>query len=130
MLFTFADQVMSWYVNGNEQKLGQIFLDEGYEGLREELDPKTEEEWEVVKDNFVIFSGVLILLVVKNMTFFLELLAKGKGKKIRTLLQIEDKKYDDVWAVIMDVMLDGFCKKKMAERTLEQITALLEFYEV
>ena len=130
MLFTFADQVMSWYVNGNEQKLGQVFLDEGYEGLQKELAVKKDEEWMIVKDNFVIFSGLLILLVVKNMTFFLELLNAGKGEKIRSLLQIEDAKYDDVWAVTIDVMLDGFCKKKIAERSLEQITALLEFYEV
>lgn len=135
MLFSYADQVMSWYVNGKEKELANVFLEKGFDALRREAGGPTDAEFEVIFDNFVVYSGLLLVLVVKNMDFFVSLLADNGGDKIRDILQIGDKKYDDVWKVILDAILDGFCNKKykekkaeMASKTLDEILALLNSF--
>lgn len=137
MLFTFADQVMSWYVNGKEKELSHVFLNEGFNSLKEKLDVQKEEEWAIIKDNFIVYSGLLVVLVVKNMSFFVDLLLSFGSSRVREILQIKEAKYDEVFAVIMDVLLDGFCKKKYEERriefankTLNEIMALLNSYGI
>ncbi|MBU1992217.1 MAG: hypothetical protein ABH856_00310 [Patescibacteria group bacterium] len=126
MLFTYADQVMSWYVNGREQELSRLFLDKGYEGLKSELNVQKEAEWEIIKDNFVIYSGLVVMLVVKNIEFFVDILMNKGSAKVRAILGITNEKYDEVWAVLMDAMLDGFAKRKFREKRLEHASYVLD----
>lgn len=136
-MFTFSDQVMSWYVNGKEKELSMVFLDEGFDVLKEKLDICKEEEWDIIKDNFIIYSGLIVVLVVKNIRFFTDLLMSNGAGKVREILQLSDKKYDGVFGVVLDALLDGFCKKKYEERqiefaqkTLDEILELLDSYGV
>jgi hypothetical protein len=85
-------------------------------------------EVEASKYDFPMES-VFELIAVKNEVLSLHVLQKRDryllafkargGSFLRTILGILDKKYDQAWEIVLDILLNAQCNGLFSERTLE-----------
>lgn len=63
-------------------------------------------------------EGLYLHVLQKRNRYLLAFKARG-GSFLRTILGILDKKYDQVWEMVLDILLNAVCDGLFSERTLE-----------
>lgn len=85
-------------------KLMNIFIQQGPDALRKNLNIKLEKHWEYVFDYLVYNEAVLKRCVVNFMPFFKHMVVRGGPAVLRKVFKIEARKYDSVYEQLFDLV--------------------------
>jgi len=162
--------IVSSYAKGREDQLIQAYVVAGPTALLKALKIK-DAKWQVIFDYLVFEHGLLDKCISQNIGFFVDLYVKfginhirsifeveakkydfpmesvfdfiavkneglflnvlqnraryslafkARGENfLRTILGILDEKYDQVWGMVLDILLNAVCDGLFSERTLE-----------
>lgn len=85
-------------------RLMKMFIEEGPHALRKKLRITVDKHWQYVFDYLVFSEEVLKKCVVQYMPYFKNLVSEQGPLALRTVFEITDEKYDEVYEKLFDII--------------------------
>jgi len=113
-------------LNGHEERLMTLFIQQGPEVLRSQLKIPNDFVWTVVFDHLVFNLDVLKRCVDMFFPFFKDYVLKNGPLALREVFGIQDSRYDSVFEKLVDdmVIARGLLFEHIYQHTPEYLLAL------
>jgi len=89
------------YVLGREKFLVESYIVHGPVKTCDYLGV-LQEEWQLIFDYLVFEKNLIYKCIIANIDFFIEIYVKDGGLRLRSILEIDDKKYNQIWEQAFD----------------------------
>ena len=86
--------------------------------------------FETLFDFVAVSHGALFEYVYDNTQQFMDMIREGQGQQIRSMLCLDQPKYDYLWSDVLDFLIDSFSRRVAAKQMVEhqlQLINLLRF---
>ncbi|MEK7672983.1 MAG: hypothetical protein AAB373_03790 [Patescibacteria group bacterium] len=119
-MFKKEDQylLIERFARGKESQLIEKYIQDGPTAVQDELE-LTDTEWQVIFDYLVFEHNLLYKCVSHSSEFFHDCYVKFGVAHVRSIIEVEDKKYDKIFEVIFDylaISLEGLNYHVMQNR--------------
>jgi len=106
-------------LNKHQDLLIEYYIRFGFNELVEFLRLKNEWQKDLLFEYLIVDQKVLLTLVKRFKGFFLDLISKGNGSVIRTILGIKSKKYNQEWKEVLDYLSKLYESNLLEKRLLD-----------